>query len=229
MKRWIAAVVFPVVICSAAQADEPSRLIQEIVFDRDSRLISYMLTAPASVRLRVGTAGGPLYKTLIDWKRQEKGRHAVRYAETVSGRTTFTLHAFTADDADVRGLSLADMVVAPAQAAIGQAVPAVLRGQIHKRHRRSDCHDPKIKLSVKRGRELIIGLAPQEKRRLRRERFQVHIFIDDVLAHQSIDGYVPYHWTIDTAGLNPGRHTVQVNLAGFADHIGAAQAEFVVK
>lgn len=203
--------------------------------------ISYTLDAPAYVRLRVGAANGPLYATLVNWERRGKGRHRVPYSDTVSGNTAFTLHVYTRDDADAYGLSLKDLLLGPEQTAIGQALSSVRRSQIHKQHPRRSCYDPPVSAHIPgaahvrgaarihNGSRLVIGLGKKEKRWFSRERFQVHIFVDDVLMHQDMKGYVPYMWNINTTGLNPGRHTILVNLAGFADHIGAAKIEVLVE
>jgi hypothetical protein len=52
----------------------------------------------------------------------------------------------------------------------------------------------------------------------RRERFSLHVFLDNILIQGELNGYTPYDFIFDPSGINDGDHLLTVNLAGFNDH-----------
>lgn len=239
-----AYIVKPARAADAAAASAVSQgVVTETSFDRDAGTVSYTLTSAAYVRLRVGAEDGPMYATVVDWQRREAGTQSESYAGTAleGGKAVFSLNYFTDNDADARGLKLTELLPHPAQVAVGKALPSVLINQIHKAHTRDACRDPSIIVRVAGARQakegyrlrpgsaVVIDISARDRRWFVRERFQVHIFVDDVFVHGILEGYVPYTWNFNLKDLNPGRHVIAVNLVGYADHIGSALAPVMVE
>ncbi len=229
-------------LTTAVRAEETRiRVVKDLVFDKKAKTITYTLTAPAHVRIRLGVNEGPMYTTLLNWENREIGTHVEHYTGFDGDNTVFTLHFYTADDADTYGLDLYEILPQPEQVIVGKALPAARLNQMHKTHRREFCHDLNAQtrfdsVRVKNGTAmirrkipLVIDLDKDDKLWFTRERFQVHIFLDDVLVHQDLDGYVPYVWNFDPKGINSGQHTIIVNLSGFADHIATAVLPVIIE
>ena len=238
LRTSITTVVFLLFFCLSAQAQEDQappgepiaqRVVGEIVHDREAKTITYTVHHPSYIRVRAGIADGPLYLTLVNWKKQEPGTYTVGYTGLDTEKAVYTLHYFTEGDEDARGLRLSEILPHPAQLAVGKALPATQITYLQKNLDRGRIYDPPLKLDVIENKRLVIDMADEDKEWFVRERFQVHIFVDDIFVHGDLEGYLPYVWNIDTEGISKGGHTVTVNLNGFADHIAAATLSFVVE
>lgn len=234
-KRRAIITVFILLFSSLVFADEEIKdVAQDVSFNKEGKTISYSLNFPAYIRIRLGVEEGPLYRTLLNWDKREPGKHQEQYTGLDNKKTVFTFNYFTMDDADRYGLELGEILPSPAQLAIGKTLPTAILNQMHKRHRREFCYDPKINIYlrgvqkkegvpiVRKTSPLVVEIDKKDKEWFTRERFQVHIFLDDVLVHSDLEGYVPYVWNFYPDGLNPGKHAIIVNLSGFSDHIGTA-------
>jgi hypothetical protein len=241
-KLKIALIIGFLFLLSVAYAEqETQRVIQDIFFDKNTKTISYSLNYPAYIRIRVGVEDGPMYQTLINWQEKKSGKHSETFTGLDNEKTAFTLHYFTEGDEDRYGLDLSEILPNPAQAAIGKTLPIAHLNQLHKEHSREICSDPQVQIKFSQAKvengafvinketPLIIELDKKDRAWFLRERFQVHIFLDNVLVHADLEGYVPYVWNFNPKGINPGKHRLTVNLNGFNDHIGAATLPIVVK
>jgi hypothetical protein len=238
----IALAVFLLALACPAMADEEAKgVAQDIFFDKEAKAVSYNLNHPAYIRVRLGVEEGPLYQTLVNWEERGKGAHRESYSGLDMDNAVFTFNYFTEDDADKYGLKMEELLPHPAQLAIGKTLPAARLNQLHKAHKRQGCYDPKVSLYLKgakvkegipvvrKNTPLIIEIDKKDQTWFTKERFQLHIFLDDVLVHAELDGYTPYIWNFSPEGLNKGRHVLAVNLSGFADHIGAAILPILVE
>lgn len=217
---------------SLAFADElKERVVKDIMFDKKEHTIAYTLTSPAHVRIRLDANDGPMFMNVLNWAKRDAGKHVEHYYGFDNSNAIFTFHFYTDDNADTYGLNLFEILPHPAQVIVGKALPAAQLNHMHKTHPREFCYDPKAlarfdKVPVKNGEALIRGVTPlvidlgqKDKSWFTRERFQVNIFLDNILLHQDFEGYVPYVWNFDPQGVNPGKHTIIVNLSSFKDHI----------
>ena len=191
-------------------------------------------------------------KTLVDWGKRSAGKHEEKWdgldpSETVKllgdKSLVFTFNYFTAGDEYINLATIDDFVMPPGQAIIGRSLPTLKINQIHKKHPRQFCHDPKVSvtlpektLKAKDGAYIIEGKVPVEisiadadKEWFLRERYSIHIFIDGIFAGGELEGYSPYDWIFDPKNLNEGEHLIMVNLSGFNDHIGIAAIPVCIK
>lgn len=237
--------------CFGQETQENEPVYKNVSFDKNTGTISYELTIPMRVRIRVGVADGPLYRTICDWEEKAPCKHEETWngkdtSETfkITGRDdlVFTFNYFTEGDEYISDIQTFDFQT-PAGNNIGRHLPNLQVNQMHKNHQRDLCRDVKVKLTflenipktkdgfyiINNKTPLEISLEETDNRGFRRERYTTHIFIDDVFLQGELDGYVPYTWFFDPRGLNAGKHLIVVNLAGFNDHYGIGSIPIYVK
>jgi hypothetical protein len=242
--------VFHTVIC-IGQENKSDALLKNLAFDKKTGVISYALTIPTRVRIRVGIADGPLYRTIVDWQERGAGEHKEEWdsmdasgAFKLTGRDdlVFTFNYFTAGDEYLQHIQVADMLPLPGNLS-GRHLPALEVNRMHKNHPRQFCQEPKIEIQlpgnisknkdgfyvIKTKVPLEIKLSQEDQRWFTAERYNLHIFIDDIFAQGELEGYSPYTWIFDPRGLNAGKHLLVVNLAGLNDHYGLASLPIYIE
>lgn len=169
--------------------------------------IGYHLTRDGLIRLRVVWRHDErlVLRTLLDWTRQEFGRHEVRW-----------------DGRDASG-HLVD----------NRACRIDFRGDdpAHLRHDPADCHELAVELEVPDPGLTITDLSQIRGRILRdtafgrRDGFRLRAFVDGVLA---LESELPPGSDAFTLAALPapaaGEHTVVVNVDDGRDHVGVASA-----
>jgi len=234
----------------AGKADEP--VVKNLSVDKKNKTISYVLTKPATVRLRVGSMSGPLYRTLVNWQKQKKGNHIIKWdGMDVSGtfnildnrNFTFSFNYYLAGkEKDIFG-EYSDNDVIFTDDFIGRAPRLVHLSQNHKNHKKEHCKDLEIIFKLPRNIQkteegfpkikeicpIIIEPPDKDKFWFRQERFTLNIFIDDIFVGGAGLGYVPYAWNFNPKGINKGRHLITVNLKGLNDHIAVGSLPIYVE
>ncbi|MEW6096311.1 MAG: hypothetical protein AB1567_07280 [bacterium] len=76
--------------------------------------------------------------------------------------------------------------------------------------------------------ELRIILDEVSKRVLSESRFELVLYVDNVLWGEEEQGYEPYTWILDTKKLRNGEHTITINVATLTDQVGAASLKVKV-
>ncbi len=234
----------------AGEADEP--VVKNLSVDKKNKAISYVLTKPATVRLRVGSRSGPLYRTLVNWQKQEEGNYAIKWDGMDTSGTfnildsknfTFSFNYYLPgeDKPILREYSESDLIIS--DNFIGRAPRLLHLSQNHKNHKKEHCKDlevifklPRNMQRTKEGLPKIRGICPitielpdKDKFWFRQERFSLNIFIDDVFVEGEALGYTPYAWNFNPKGINTGRHLIAVNLKGFNDHIAVGSLPIYVE
>lgn len=234
----------------AEEADEP--VVKNLSVDKKNKTISYVLTKPATVRLRVGSKSGPLYRTLINWRKQKRGNHTIRWDGMDTSGTfnildsknfTFSFNYYLAGKGkEIMGEYLgSDLIFS--DYFIGRAPKLLHLSQNHKNHKKKYCKDLKVLFELPRniqrteeGLPKIRGISPimielprKDKFWFRQERFSLNIFIDGVFVEGEALGYAPYTWNFNPKGINKGKHLITVNLKGFNDHIAVGSLPIYVE
>lgn len=244
-------------ICAATcfgqetQKQDKEPVYKNLSFNKNTGIISYELTTPMKVRIRVGIAEGPLYRTICDWEERGTGKHEETWdgMDTskifkITGRNdlVFTFNYFTEGDEYISDIQTFDFQT-PAGNNIGRHLPNLQVNQLHKDHIPSSCRDIEVKVSLPRNTPrtkdnfyiikdkapIEISLGEEDKNRFRAERYTLHIFMDDIFIRGELDGYTPYTWIFDPKGLNEGKHLIVVNLAGFSDHYGIGSLPIIIQ
>lgn len=232
--------LFALSFCGLAQGQES--VVKDLSFDKKTGTVSYELTVPARVRVRMGIADGPLYRTIVDWQERGFGKHKEEWdGMDPSGRVkltgredlVFTFNYFTVGDEYEHNIELNDILPLAGNFA-GRHLPNLEVDRMHKDHPREFCHEVKVEISlpknvrknaegfyvIKEKTPIEICLDKKDEAWFRAERYSTHIFVDDVFVQGELVGYSPFTWVFDPADLNQGKHLILVNLAGFNDHYG---------
>lgn len=235
----------------AGQEEKIDAVMKGLSFDKKTGGVSYELVLPAWVRLRVGVADGPLYRSIADWEQRPAGKHKEKWdGLDASGifklggqdNLVVTFAYFTAGDEYLRNIQVTD-ILPLAGDFVGRHLPNLEVNRMHKKHERKFCREPKIRVSflkklsrnkdnlyiVKEKTPIKIEVAEADRAWFEAERYSIHVFIDNIFTRGELDGYSPYTWTFDPKGLNEGKHLIVINLAGFNDHYGIASLPVYVK
>lgn len=228
------------------------KVVKTLSFDPQTATVSYELTHPAKVRVRVGTKDGPLLRTIVDWQERDIGLHKEKWdGLDLTGKVklvgshdlVFTFNYFTRDDTFLKNVSLDEIMPHPEQLVVGRFLPSLNINRLHKSHNSNFCYDPELKVTLPkdapktkdgyliiRGKTpIVIDIAQKDKTWFSRERYSIHIFIDDVFLSGELEGYSPYNFIFDPKNINPGKHLLTVNYSGFNDHIGVASVQVYVE
>lgn len=244
--------VFVFLTSSVVLAQEESeRVIKSLSYDPKSAIVSYELSHPAKVRIRIGTKEGPLFRTIIDWQERGAGLHKEEWdgwdltgkVRLIGSRDlVFTFNYFTEDDAFLKNVSLEEIMPHPEQLVVGRFLPSLNINRIHKAHNPAYCYDPELKvilpknvaktsegyIIIKDKVPITIDISQEDKIWFSRERYSIHVFIDDIFLTGEVEGYSPYNFIFEPKGINKGKHLITVNYSGFADHIGIASIPIYV-
>ncbi len=228
---------------SALAKETDESVVKDFVVDKEHKTISYELTKPATVRIRVGSKSGPLHRTLVNWKKQRKGKHRIKWDGEDSSGTfnildnknfTFSLNYYVpGEDSTMFTFVPLESSIVVTDYFIGRAPKLVHLSQIHKNHKKQHCKDIKVIFElpkdikktkqgiakIKGTTSITIKLPKNDKLWFRQERFSINIFIDDVFVKGEALGYTPYTWNFNSEGINKGKHLITVNIKGFNDHI----------
>lgn len=230
-------------ITLAEKTDEP--VVKNLSVDKKNRVISYMLTKPATVRLRVGSRAGPLYRTLVNWQKQGEGDHAIKWdGMDASGffnildnaNFTFSFNYYLDGQESPPAIESPEGDFIFSDYFIGRVPKTLHLSQNHKNHNKERCKDLEAVFvlpgNIRKTKEglarikgmcpIMIGLSDKDKLWFRQERFGINIYIDDVFVQGEALGYIPYTWNFNPEGLNAGKHLIIVNLKGFNDHTAVA-------
>lgn len=234
----------------AKESDE--EVVKNFVMDSKHKIISYELTQPTTVRIRVGSKSGPLHRTLVNWQRQKKGRHKIKWNGLDSSKTfnvldnknfTFSFNYYLdGPDSSVITFLPQESNIVISDNFIGRVPKFTHISQIHKNHKKEFCKDievlfelpkntPKTKrfYKIKGNTPIIIKLSDKDKLWFSQERFSINIFIDDIFIKGEALGYAPYTWNFNPKGINKGKHLVTVNIKGFNDHIGIGSLPIIIE
>jgi len=198
----------------------------------------------------MGTKYGPLHYA-FDWRKEDKGRYIKQWDGLDStgsfnlldnSRCIIALNYFTEDTLDdvwdeTQTLHYDD------RAFIGRMPKSLVLARLYRAHHIEFPYEPKAELvfpeTITRTQEglpiitnstpIVIQLNDADAKFMRRERFAVQIFIDDIFISGEPEGYSPYTFEFNPQGLNEGKHQVIVNLRGLYDHIGIGEAVVYVK
>jgi flagellar hook assembly protein FlgD len=113
----------------------------------------------------------------------------------------------------------------------------------HARHDEAICHEPQFKvlfpqasfdpdenIPVLKGTTPVkIIIAEKDRRHLESERFEVMFFIDTVFLFEDEEGFTPFTYMWNTAGLPEGEHIVTVNIMSYDDHCGVVSKKVIIR
>jgi|GEM_PF-1582537 len=226
-----------------ADDEAADKVVKALSFEPETAVVSYELAYPAKVRIRIGTKEGPLLRTIVDWQERGIGLHkeewdgfdASKKVKLIGNHDlVFTFNYFTADDAFLKNVSLGEIMPHPEQLVVGRFLPSLNINRLHKNHSPEYCHEPELTVKLPKNTKMtkegytkikepaifVIDISKKDKAWFTRERYSIHIFIDDIFFTGELEGYSPYNFVFDPKQVNPGKHLIAINYSGFNDHIG---------
>lgn len=232
--------------------------IQTGVFSKRSGTLTYALSQPSRVLVRVGVPGGALLKTIVDWDPRP------------NGSVTEFWNGFDEDGA-VNGWSLKDRkivvsyITLPQSAVIAYGGAGDYRGYYDSWGRRtrripmpnrlntrsvsphfmkSRSTDRGFRLSVTfpeldrpgapavpsvRDRLLVnVDVTAKDRDVVADQQLEVILFVDLQFHSEEERGYLPFRYPLDLADLPAGEHVLTVNVVTFGDQVGIGSRRFKV-
>ncbi|MBU1043860.1 MAG: hypothetical protein KJ915_05615 [Candidatus Omnitrophica bacterium] len=233
-------------------ADETGGLtlaIREFATDSTRGQITYVLPKAARVRIRIGLKnGGPLLRTLIDFKPQPAGRNNLIW----DGFDSSHVFNFLGNEnlfINISAFSLAEnsIIVDYSQPIISNETKNYsdaemrikketdLPKDMHALHERDKCHEPDFGFQVmyeNKKDDIIpikIRLSDKDKIELIGTRYEIVFFLDNVFIFEEEEGISPLTYQFDTKGINSGKHLLTINLHGFDNHVATRSEEIIIK
>lgn len=230
--------------------------IAKFTYDREFRVFRWSMPKAGWARLRVGLAGFPHLRTLLDWEPLEAGEHQVAWdgldasghvalAEHPRLAVALSAYAMPWDTIIVRGDPQADVGSAPAEAS-SNPFPSIARPDapfLHARHAPGSCREVRCRLELPAGtvvddtgRPVVTGIVPvrivldeRDVARATNSRFEVGLFEDLTSVFEEEEGVTPLTYLWDTSQLPPGEHLLTVNILTYDDHVGVASTRVLVQ
>jgi hypothetical protein len=223
----------------------------EVAWDRERKVIRYLLPERSRVNVRIGIqGGGPLLRTLVDWLPREAGMQEEAWdGMDQSGVIDLSAHpklqlvvmaVGLPDNAVLIGPRLTERTawVALAQPERRAAKPRPGRpARIFAAQPAEELRDVAISLALPKelpraadGVPIVSGPVPvvmdvpdaAERARMLAERIETAFYVDGVYHWENETGALPATWTWDPAGETPGDHYLTGNLIGIEGHFGTA-------
>lgn len=84
-------------------------------------------------------------------------------------------------------------------------------------------------LPVIRGKTLLkVALDEQDKEFIIGQRFEIVLYVDDILYAEEEEGYSPFSWMWDVSEIPEGEHILTINIVSLNDQVGAQSLKFMV-
>lgn len=185
--------------------------------DKSSGVISYKLSKPAWIRIRIVLRGNEqvVLRTLVDWSKRQTGKHVERW-----------------DGKDESG-HLIDKRTFPC------FVKIEADSKVHQEHPRAICRDFRLNAKLKdsgdgaeEGKtevEIILDEAKQSQGQS--SGYTVRAYVNFKLVHSSTHKertWPAFDFPLDTTNLSTGEHLLTVVVDDGADHVGSTSLKFNV-
>ena len=76
--------------------------------------------------------------------------------------------------------------------------------------------------------QVMIEFSELTRQRLLEQRYEIILYVDDVMVLEDESGYTPYTWILDSSTLENGEHVLTVNIATLSDQVGTFSQKVVV-
>jgi len=160
-----------------------------------------VLAEPVRLQVRIGISGGPLLRTLVDWRAVPKGKFVLPW----DGFDQSSIN-YIAGSSNLKTLILAKPL--NEQLILTYGNPSTQKpGKTTLALSPIDNNDDGI-LSIKVGSAVDATLQSGNL-------FELVFYIDNQFVSEEERGYLPLNWNWDPTGIAAGRHTLTVNLIGF--------------
>ncbi|OGX26262.1 MAG: hypothetical protein A2787_00795 [Omnitrophica WOR_2 bacterium RIFCSPHIGHO2_01_FULL_48_9] len=200
-------------------------LATDTSFDLEKGEIQYTLPQPALVRIRIGLDnGGPLIRTLVDWQRREAGPSVEAWDKRDdSGMVDFSRQT---------NLMLV-LNCLPLDDQGGVLSSTTVRGPNRSPHfslTLSGVNEFSENIPVVKGVVPVqIILAEEDKQWLTESRYEISVYVDQILIGEEEEGLSPFTYLLNTEGFNDGNHLITVNIAGYSGEVGTQSKMMLVK
>lgn len=82
---------------------------------------------------------------------------------------------------------------------------------------------------INEGVLLKVSLDEADKEFITGQRFEIVMYVDDLLYAEEEEGYSPFSWKWNMAGISEGEHLLTVNIVSLNDQVGTKSVKFFVK
>lgn len=256
-------------------ADEPSSG-QQVVYDpvtfsggeqfdlgqatlsREEGTLSYKLSQPSRVLVRIGIAKSALLKTLVDWEPRVageiteywNGKDADNLVEVWNQKFSTVITYFTLPDASVITVGNAKTSYRDYKTGFTEPRPKkearpfsnrrtisphFLASRLTDRTFNIALHFPdfpqEAPVEIPHGTQQLlvrVDVGPEGRQVLANEQFEIIVFVDHVFFAEEERGYLPFNYPLELSQFPPGDHILTLNIATFHDHFGVGTRKFSI-
>lgn len=224
-------------------------LVQALTLDREKSVVRFSLPQASRVRIQTQLEGFPLLETLQDWTPMLAGEHEIPFdAGRVGGAFDLSREARLRVRVDAYALASNALIVVGGEE---MALPRMFEIEeqvghtryLHATHAPNRCRQPRIEVELLdveepdasdgprvRGRKTVrVTVDDEDQEFLLSGAYELMFFTDLVFLFEEEEGTSPFHYELDTSGLNPGLHFLTVNLITYNDHAAAVSIPFRVE
>jgi len=231
---------------------------QNVVWDKQKKVIRYQLTKPSRVIARLGLKNrGPLLKSVLDWVPRKAGFHEEKW-DGMDASNVINLGSHPKLEVSMQAFSLSDntIIVGPKQDKVefikNMSWTKDKRTITYKKPKRMFAHaqqpaetrgDLDIQLTLvgdypknKDGLPLVKGVIStrlevkeQDRQRLLDRGFEPIFFLDGFYMHENEMGFLPVTWRWDTKSVTDGEHFITGNIRSYEGNFGTATLKVYVK
>jgi len=232
--------------------------ITDADIDPVSGTVVYRLPVMARVSIRIGITGGPLLRTLVDWKPRTAGIVTEFWdGKDVDGLIDINAHPdkrmiityFALPETSVIAFGNKNPRAStrsgpdwPRKPGLERAAGDARKISPHYRIERRKDVTPVVDLEfpsgdtdengvpVLSGRSIVrVHLDEASRRLFQDSKFEIVFFVDGKFYSEEEVGYTPYNWVWDTTERPDGDYLLTVNVSSFTDQIGVRSARVSIR
>lgn len=257
-------------------AEEPSSS-QQVVYDpitfsggeqfdlgqahlnREDGTLTYKLSQPSRVLIRIGVAKSALLKTLVDWEPRVageiteywNGKDENNLVDVWTQKFSTVITYFTLPDSSVITVGNSNTSYRAYKTGLTEPRPKkdtrpfsnrrnisphFLASRLTDRTFTVQLTFPELSQpsdqEVSEGTQQLlvrVDVGPEGRQVLANEQFEIIVFVDHVFFAEEERGYLPFNYPLELSQFPPGDHILTLNIATFHDHFGVGTRKFSIR
>ena len=230
----------------------------QATFSREEGTLSYKLSQPSRVLVRIGIAKSALLKTLVDWEPRVageiteywNGKDENNLVEVWKQNFSTVITYFTLPESSVITVGNSQSSYRAYKTGLAEPHPKkkartfsnrrnisphFLASRLTDRTFTVSLHFPdypqEVPVEIPHGTQQVlvrVDVGPEGRQVLANEQFEIIVFVDHVFFAEEERGYLPFNYPLELSQFPPGDHTLTLNIATFHDHFGVGTKKFTI-
>ncbi len=230
----------------------------QATFGREEGTLSYKLSQPSRVLVRIGIAKSALLKTLVDWEPRVageiteywNGKDEDNLVEVWNKNFSTVITYFTLPETSVITVGNSETSYRDYKTGLAEPRPKkenrpfsnrrnisphFLASRLTDRTFKIPLQFPEYpngeKVEIPHGTPQVllrVDVGPEGRQVLANEQFEIIVYVDHIFFAEEERGYLPFNYPLELSQFPPGDHILTVNIATFHDHFGVGTTKFTI-